>query len=326
MARLSGVLKAPTGQLMKNAYMVLVSKANTSVMLKGLQGEYMTDASGNYSFECPIGVYDVYVRSYESEMVYSGSITISNNDPDGPINNYLSRLDPSDITPDIVAQVIQYSNRAAQAATEASQAAEQVTAVTELANQAATAANNAADKADAATAAATLATQKATAAGNSAAGAGNSATDAAASAAAASQSAGVATSQATQAKEAATNAKQYQVGTIYKKQVIDVTAAQTTVLLDLTVANYFILNLANVNELAITITGALTDTDKAIELTVKLVQSTGANKVKFPASVKWQNNVKPVWSWDVNKKDFVTLFSDDAGATWSGFFSGQGFN
>lgn len=326
MAKLSGILKAPTGQLLKNAYLVLFSKANTSVMLKGLQGEYMTDANGNYSFDCPIGVYDVYVRSYESDLVYTGSITINTGDPDGPINNYLSRLDPSDITPDIVAQVIAASNRAVQAAQEASESADKMAGVVELANQAAASANNAADKANEATTAATTATQKALAAGNSATDANQAKQDAATSAANASLSAGTADSAKNAAQTAATNAQKYQVGTIYKKQVIDVIAAQTSVLLDLSVANYFVLNLANVNECAITITGALTDTDKAIEMTVKLVQSTGANKVKFPASVKWQNNVKPVWSWDVNKKDFVTLFSDDAGATWSGFFSGQGFN
>lgn len=325
MAKLSGILKAPTGQLMKNAYLVLFSKANTSVMLKGLQGEYMTDATGNYSFECPIGVYDVYVRSYESDMVYSGSITVNTGDPDGPINNYLSRLDPSDITPDIVAQVIAASNRAVQAAQEAAQSAASVTAVTELANQAAASANQAADLATQAGLKADAATKAATAAGNSAAGTAQDKQDAQAAAAAASSSAGVADSAKNTAQQAATNAQQYQVGTIYKKQVIDVASSQTTVLLDLSVANYFVLNCANVNELAVTIANPLTDADKAIEFTVKVKQATGANKVKLPANIKWQNGVKPVMSWDLNAYDVFTFFSDNAGTSWDGFFSGQGF-
>lgn len=325
MATLTGVLKAPTGQLMKNAYIVLFSKANTSVMLKGLQGEYMTDANGNYTFECPIGVYDVYVRSFESDMVYSGSITVNSGDPNGPINNYLSRLDPNDITPDIVAQVIQYSNRAAQAAQEASGYAQQMKDVTELANQAAKSANNAADKATEAATNATTATQKAQAAGNSATQSDNAKTDAQTAAANASLAAGTADSARVAAQAAAANAQKYQVGTIYKKQAIDVIAAQTSVLLDLSVANYFVLRLANVNPCNITIANALSDSDKAIEFTVKLVQSTGANKVNFPVSVKWQNGVKPTLSWDLNSRDVLTFFSDDAGATWDGYFSGQGF-
>lgn len=325
MTVLKGLLKAPTGQLMKNAYIVLFSKANTSVMIKGLKGEYMTDANGNYSFECPIGVYEVWTRSYQDDIEYAGQIIIGSNDPDGPINNYLNKLDPGDLTPDIVRQVMELAAQAAQSASDAAESAQMVEQVTELANQAAASANNAADLATNAAKAATDAKGAATQSGNSAQASAQNKTDAQTAATNAAQSAQTATQQAQSAVQAATDARRYQIGTIYKKQVINVSSSQTSVLIDLAVATEFVLNLSNVNECQLTFANPNTADDLAQQFSILVRQVTGANKLAYPNTVKWQNNKRPVLSWDVNKEDMLTFATYNNGATWHGYFSGQGF-
>lgn len=325
MTVLKGILKAPTGQLMANAYIVLFSKANTSVMIKGLKGEYQTNATGNYSFECPIGVYEVWTRSYQDDIEYAGQIIIGSNDPDGPINNYLNKLDPGDLTPDIVRQVMELAAQAAQSAADAAASAEMVTQVTELANQAAASANNAADRRDEAKTYADNSKGSATTAANQATAAINAKTDAQAAAATSTQGAQTATSQAAAATAAATDARRYQIGTIYKKVVINVSASQTTALIDLATGTDFVLNLSNVNPCTLTFANANTDTDLAQQFSINVKQVTGANLLNYPNTVKWQNGKKPKLSWDVGKEDMLTFMTYDNGAVWKGFFSGQGF-
>lgn len=325
MTVLKGILKSPTGQLMANAYIVLFSKANTSVMIKGLKGEYMTNATGNYSFECPIGAYEVWTRSYQDDIEYAGQIIIGSNDPDGPINNYLNKLDPGDLTPDIVRQVMELAAQAAQSADEAAASAQMVNEVTELANQAAASANNAADRKDEATKAATDAQGAAQTSANSAQASAQNKTDAQNAASSAAQSAQTATQQSQSAVAAANDARRYQIGTIYKKQVINVASAQTTVLIDLAVATEFVLNLSNVNPCQLTFANANTDSDLAQQFSIDVRQVTGANLLNYPNTVKWQNGKRPVLSWDVGKEDVLTFMSKDNGASWKGFFSGQGF-
>lgn len=325
MTVLKGILKAPTGQLMGNAYIVLFSKANTSVMIKGLKGEFQTTATGNYSFECPIGVYEVWTRSYQDEIEYAGQIIIGSNDPDGPINNYLSKLDPGDLTPDIVRQVMELAAQAAQSAEDAAASAALVTQVTELANQAAASANNAADRRDEAKTYADNSKGSASTAANQATAAGQAKTDAQAAAATATQGAQTAGSAATAAQASATEARRYQVGTIYKKIVINVSASQVTALIDLSLGTDFVLNLSNVNPCALTFANPNSDTDLAQQFSIDVKQVTGANLLNYPNTVKWQNAKKPVLSWDVGKEDVLTFMTKDNGASWKGFFSGQGF-
>lgn len=325
MTVLKGILKAPTGQLMANAYIVLFSKANTSVMIKGLKGEYQTSATGNYSFECPIGVYEVWTRSYTDEIAYAGQIIIGSNDPDGPINNYLNALDPGDLTPDVVRQVMELAAEAAQSAQDAAASAAMVTEVTELANQAAASANNAADRRDESQQYATNAAGSAQTSANQAQAAINAKTDAQTAAATATQGAQTATSQAQTATQAATDARRYQIGTIYKKVVINVSSAQTTALIDLAAGTDFVLNLSNVNPCLLTFANANTDADLAQQFSINVKQVTGANLLNYPNTVKWQNGKKPVLSWDVGKEDMLTFMTYDNGAVWKGFFSGQGF-
>nr|UVX74884.1 MAG: putative tail fiber [Bacteriophage sp.] len=325
MTVLKGVLKAPTGQLMANAYIVLFSKANTSVMIKGLKGEFQTNNAGYYSFECPIGVYEVWTRSYTDDIEYAGQIIIGTNDPDGPINNYLNALDPGDLTPDVVRQVMELAAQAAQSAQDAAASAAMVTEVTELANQAAASANNAADRRDEAQTAAAASQGSAQTSANQATAAINAKNDAQTAAATATQGAQTATSAATAAQGSANDARRYQIGTIYKKVVINVSASQTTALIDLAAGTEFVLNLSNVNPCALTFANANTDTDLAQQFTLDIKQVTGANLLTYPNTVKWQNGKKPKLSWDVGKEDTLTFSTKDNGASWKGYFSGQGF-
>lgn len=68
---------------------------------------------------------------------------------------------------------------------------------------------------------------------------------------------------------------------------------------------------------------ANSDPDYAQHFSLVLVQSTGSNKVNWPASVRWNQNRLPILSVTAGQRDVVDFFSIDAGATWMGFFGGQ---
>lgn len=63
----------------------------------------------------------------------------------------------------------------------------------------------------------------------------------------------------------------------------------------------------------------------ARQLTVIFEQGTGANKVKWPAHVKWSQDREPVLSLEKGRMDVVTLLTYNKGVTWLGFFNGGWF-
>lgn len=75
------------------------------------------------------------------------------------------------------------------------------------------------------------------------------------------------------------------------------------------------------------ILNALSDpADTARQITLELVQGTGANKVVWPGNIKWNNGRLPVLSYIKNKMDIVTLLTHDSGKGWYGFYNGGWFD
>lgn len=68
------------------------------------------------------------------------------------------------------------------------------------------------------------------------------------------------------------------------------------------------------------------DNGNCRQLTLMLQQGTGANKVVWPSSVRWNNGRTPVLSQDTGKVDVLTLLTKDSGAKWYGFYNGGYFN
>ncbi|EEP1041325.1 hypothetical protein HAY58_003035 [Salmonella enterica] len=61
------------------------------------------------------------------------------------------------------------------------------------------------------------------------------------------------------------------------------------------------------------------------ELLLTLRQGTGANKITWPASVKWPNGAEPPLSYTLDAEDVLSLSSTDGGTTWKGAICGTGY-
>ncbi|ANZ48153.1 tail fiber protein [Erwinia phage vB_EamM_Asesino] len=62
-----------------------------------------------------------------------------------------------------------------------------------------------------------------------------------------------------------------------------------------------------------------------IEITLTMVQVTGANKVAWPTNVKWPNDAEPPLSYTKDAEDMVLLTSVDSGKTWRGLIIAMGY-
>lgn len=62
------------------------------------------------------------------------------------------------------------------------------------------------------------------------------------------------------------------------------------------------------------------------QLTLMFVQGTGANQLKWPTKVKWNNDRNPIFSYVQGKMDVITLLTKDSGVSWYGFYNGGWFN
>ena len=62
------------------------------------------------------------------------------------------------------------------------------------------------------------------------------------------------------------------------------------------------------------------------QITIYLTQTTGSNKVVWPASIKWANGRVPILSYGVGTVDMVSLITQDKGTTWRGVFNGGWFS
>lgn len=62
------------------------------------------------------------------------------------------------------------------------------------------------------------------------------------------------------------------------------------------------------------------------QVTLLLSQGTGANKVTWPSSVKWNNGRTPTLSYNKNSRDIFNFVSYDNGTTWLGTYVGGWFD
>lgn len=108
---------------------------------------------------------------------------------------------------------------------------------------------------------------------------------------------------------------------LYKARAQSVT---TTAALDLSLASSWVLTLNSPN-CTISFSKPSTLTDVTQEISIKLKQGNGTNKVTWPSNIKWPNGIPPTLSYTANKIDVITLVTDDKGVTWYGFFAGASF-
>lgn len=66
--------------------------------------------------------------------------------------------------------------------------------------------------------------------------------------------------------------------------------------------------------------------EKCRQLTLMIQQGTGANKIKWPTTVRWNNGREPVLSFENGKIDVITLLTKDSGKKWFGFYNGGWFD
>ncbi len=74
----------------------------------------------------------------------------------------------------------------------------------------------------------------------------------------------------------------------------------------------------------VTTTISLTQAN-APNFTLVLTQGTGANKVIWPSSIKWQFGIAPVLSYKKDQVDILYFISLDNGNTWLGSMIGGGY-
>lgn len=108
---------------------------------------------------------------------------------------------------------------------------------------------------------------------------------------------------------------------LYKYRAQSVTGSVT---MNLSLASSWLLTLNSAN-CTISFSNPNTLSDVTQEISIKLKQGNGANKVTWPSNIKWPNGIPPTLSYTANKVDVVTLVSDDKGVTWYGFFAGAAY-
>lgn len=116
---------------------------------------------------------------------------------------------------------------------------------------------------------------------------------------------------------------QYQMLAVYK--FYDDETSETSHIVDATDATVQLLKL-NASTTTLTLKTPAGETDLCRQITLMLQQGTGSNKVKWPASVRWNNGREPVLSYDNGKIDVITLLTKDSGAKWYGFYNGGWFD
>ncbi|MGL5486686.1 MAG: prophage tail fiber N-terminal domain-containing protein [Shewanella sp.] len=154
MIKLFGVMTDPAGLPVPNALLEFRAINSTKEALFGGVVTYKCDAAGRYDLNLALGHYDVYAQSdYCSDMDYLGTAAVTEETEDGDIYHIL--VDGGmDITPPIVAIVINEADRAEAAAKSAEENAA-------LASDSAAAAGSSADSVSGAVEAAQSASEEA---------------------------------------------------------------------------------------------------------------------------------------------------------------------
>ncbi|QQG33638.1 tail fiber protein [Cronobacter phage A24] len=115
----------------------------------------------------------------------------------------------------------------------------------------------------------------------------------------------------------------YQMLAVYKYDEDEATETSHTVYVSDSTVQLLKLNASTTT---LTINSPANEPNLCRQLTLMIQQGTGANKVKWPASVRWNNGREPVLSYDNGKIDVITLLTKDSGAKWFGFYNGGWFD
>lgn len=88
--------------------------------------------------------------------------------------------------------------------------------------------------------------------------------------------------------------------------------------------SWYNITLNNSDACAFTIPKPSINSTMVKQITLNLIQGTGANKVAWPNNVKWSNGRPPVLSFTPGASDMVTLLYAGSAVGWIGFFSAGG--
>lgn len=104
--------------------------------------------------------------------------------------------------------------------------------------------------------------------------------------------------------------------TIYKVKKF---TAANTVTINPADAAIFDITLTVANALVI-LSSLSDDAGYGRQITLKLRQGTGSNKLVWPNNINWAENTLPILSFSPQRADIVTLITTDSGVTWDGYY------
>lgn len=84
MARISGIYANGFGEPVASVSILLTARATSSGVVMATTANTVTGADGSYGFDLRAGVYVV-----TANCLYLGVITVSDDSPDGTLNDYL---------------------------------------------------------------------------------------------------------------------------------------------------------------------------------------------------------------------------------------------
>lgn len=118
MAKISGIYANGLGEPVAGVCILLTARSTSSGVVMTTTASRVTGADGSYAFDLRAGVYVVTASG-----AYLGVITVSDDSPDGTLNDYLAAYDPAALTPAVVETVQKLVKEAQAAAAEAKTAA-----------------------------------------------------------------------------------------------------------------------------------------------------------------------------------------------------------
>lgn len=123
MAKISGIYANGLGEPVAGVCILLTARSTSSGVVMTTTASRVTGADGSYAFDLRAGVYVVTASG-----AYLGVITVSDDSPDGTLNDYLAAYDPAALTPAVVETVQKLVKEAQAAAAEAKTAAAEAAA------------------------------------------------------------------------------------------------------------------------------------------------------------------------------------------------------
>jgi len=109
----------------------------------------------------------------------------------------------------------------------------------------------------------------------------------------------------------------------YKETYTVPSISSNTLTLNYSLGNHFSVTL-NANITTFTISNVPSSSFLSI-VTIAFVGDGTARTITWPTTTKWAGGVAPTMTATLNKTDFITLKTYNAGTTWDGFIDGQNF-